>query len=240
MLQERRGHTMQPTELIAELYLTLATRHAVKWQNRSHFKAVAANTMRRIVIDYARRAGTRKRTRPVDPNRPMVDPERAAGWDYYDQLLWIDELLDILAGHNARVADVFICHYFGGMSLEEIGDAFSLHPKTMMRDYKYAKEWLKLKLENKRVYDGMTEKQRYNEVLDAALSLDEAERTQFLARCAESEVPAVRDAILAILASDTPTGGPESRPRIDLDLYGESNRPEFGSRLPAIQSCGTA
>jgi DNA-directed RNA polymerase specialized sigma24 family protein len=110
--------------------------------------------MRRIVIDYARRAGARKRTRPVDPNRPMVEPEGAARCDYYDQLVWIDQLLEILAGHNARVADVFICHYFGGMSFEETGDAWSLHPKTMKRDYKYAKEWLKLKLENKRVDGG--------------------------------------------------------------------------------------
>jgi RNA polymerase sigma factor (TIGR02999 family) len=154
MLHERKGHTMQATELIAELYLTLATRHAVNWQNRNHFKAVAANTMRRIVIDYAKRASARKRTLPVSSDRAMVDPERAARSDYFDQLVWIDQLLEVLAGHNARVADVFTCRYFGGMSFEEIGEAWSLHPKTMKRDYKYAKEWLQLKLENKRVDGG--------------------------------------------------------------------------------------
>ncbi len=156
MLKERQGHTMQPTELVAELYLSLAARHAVEWQNRSHFKAVAANTMRRIVIDYARRARARKRSLPAGTGRQMVDPERVPGRDYYHQLVWIDELLDILAVHNVRVADVFICHYFGGMSFVEIGEAWSLHPKTMKRDYNYAKEWLKLKLENKRVDGGKT------------------------------------------------------------------------------------
>jgi hypothetical protein len=77
------------------------------------------------------------------------------------------------------------------------------------------------------------EKQRYNEILDTALALDEAERTRFLARCAESEVPAIRDAILVILSSDTPTDGPGWRPGTDLDRYGESNLAELGSRLPA-------
>jgi RNA polymerase sigma factor (TIGR02999 family) len=137
MRGERPGHTLQPTALVHEAYLRLMGAE-VAWQDRAHFFAVAATTMRRVLVDHARAKGRAKRDgRPVSLEESiLIAPERA------DDLLVVDDALDRLEAHDARAAKVVELHYFGGLTYAETAEALGVSAATVDRDLRFARAWL--------------------------------------------------------------------------------------------------
>jgi RNA polymerase sigma factor (TIGR02999 family) len=140
--REREGHTLQTTALVHEAYVRLAGSQNVAWQNRSHFFAVTAQVMRRILIDHARRRqylkhGGEAQRVPFDslPVALMSQPRAA-------ELLALDEALAELAKLDERKGAVVELRYFGGLSLEETAEVLEISPMTVRRDWRAAKAWL--------------------------------------------------------------------------------------------------
>jgi RNA polymerase sigma factor (TIGR02999 family) len=140
MNRERAGHTLQTTALLNEAYLQLTDKSQPPWQNRTHFMAVAARLMRRIMVDHARTRRALKRgggaIRVTLDEAALVTEERA------EELLALDEALEKLAEFDRRRSDIVEMRYFGGLTVEEIADVLKVHPNTVMRDWKAAKAWL--------------------------------------------------------------------------------------------------
>ncbi len=137
MRGERPDHTLQPTALVNEAYLRLVGAN-VAWQDRAHFFAIAATTMRRVLVDHARARGRGKRAgRPVSlEDSLLVAPDRA------DDLLVVDDALDRLQAQDARAAKVVELHYFGGLTYEETAEALGVSAATVDRDLRFARAWL--------------------------------------------------------------------------------------------------
>ncbi len=141
---ERPDHTLQPTALVHEAYLRLVDQTQVGWEGRSHFMAIAARVMRRVLIDYARsrsrqrRAGDRKVT--------GFDPDRLPTEFTAEELLEVTEALDKLAALDARQAQVIEMRFFGGMTREEIAENLGTSKRTVEDDWTHAKAWLRLML----------------------------------------------------------------------------------------------
>ena len=140
MSRERGGHTLQTTALLNEAYLQLTDKTPLPWQNRTHFMAVAAQLMRRIMVDHARARHALKRgagaIRVTLDETAWVTEERA------EELLALDEALEKLAEFDRRRCEIVEMRYFGGMTVEEIADVLKVHPNTVMRDWRAAKAWL--------------------------------------------------------------------------------------------------
>jgi RNA polymerase sigma-70 factor, ECF subfamily len=140
MSRERPGHTLQTTALLDDAYLQLAGKSQVQWENRAHFFAVAAQLMRRIMVDHARQRHTLKRgggaIRVTLDECAAVTQTRAA------ELLALDEALEKLAAADQRKARVVEMRYFGGLTMEEIADVLKIHVNTVMRDWTAARAWL--------------------------------------------------------------------------------------------------
>lgn len=140
MSRERVGHTLQTTALLNEAYLQLTDKTQRPWQNRTHFMAVAAQLMRRIMVDHARARHALKRgagaIRVTLDETAWVTEERA------EELLALDEALEKLAVFDRRRCEIVEMRYFGGLTVEEIADVLKVHPNTVMRDWKAAKAWL--------------------------------------------------------------------------------------------------
>lgn len=137
---ERQAHTLQPTALVNEAYLQLADQMDKDWQNRSHFYAVAAQLMRRILVDYARNKRAAKR----DGNRHRVeltDGVAIAG-ERLDEVIAIDVALGRLAEFDPRRAKVVELRFFGGMTEDEVALVLNVAPRTVKRDWNVAKAWL--------------------------------------------------------------------------------------------------
>ncbi|MEM9595770.1 MAG: ECF-type sigma factor [Acidobacteriota bacterium] len=144
MRRERRGHTLQPTALIHEAYLRLVDQRRVHWRNRSQFFGVAAQMMRRVLVDHARAQGADKRGAGVEQLTLIeaIDvPAGAGGADGID-LLALDLALDRLARLDPRQAKVVELRYFAGLSLDETAEALGVHHATVSRDWRDAKAWL--------------------------------------------------------------------------------------------------
>jgi RNA polymerase sigma-70 factor, ECF subfamily len=140
MLRERHGHTLQPTALVNEAFLRLVDVHGVQWQDRAHFFALAAQMMRRILVNYALARGAGKRGgagHQVTLDEAMiVSPERDS------QLVKLDEALQSLAKVDARKAQVVELRFFAGLSVEETATVLNVSPQTVLRDWKLSKTWL--------------------------------------------------------------------------------------------------
>jgi RNA polymerase sigma factor (TIGR02999 family) len=138
--RERTGHTLQPTALVNEAYLQLVGQLEKDWQNRSHFYAVAAQLMRRILVDHARQRKAAKR----DGNRQRVEltDALAISGDRLDEILAIDEALKRLAEFDLRGAKVVEMRFFGGMTEEEAAEVLGVATRTVKRDWNAAKAWL--------------------------------------------------------------------------------------------------
>ncbi len=140
MSRERVGHTLQTTALLNEAYLQLTDKTQPSWQNRTHFMAVAAQLMRRIMVDHARARHALKRgagaIRVTLDETAWVTEERA------EELLALDEALEKLAEFDRRRCEIVEMRYFGGLTVEEIADVLKVHPNTVMRDWRAAKAWL--------------------------------------------------------------------------------------------------
>ena len=141
MSRERKGHTLQTTALINEAYVRLVGQKDVVWANRSHFFAISAQIMRRILIDHARRHAYAKR----GGGARQVSLEEAATVVMPDQsgeLLRLDEALKSLAEMDPRRSQVVELRYFGGLNNEEIAGVLRISENTVTRDWNMARAWL--------------------------------------------------------------------------------------------------
>lgn len=140
MRGERSGHTLQTTALINEAYIRLVDHKGMRWQNRAHFYAVAAQAMRRILVDNARSRNYAKR----GGGAQMVELDEAAvvAQELAAEMIALDEALNELAVLDPRQSKTVELRYFGGMSVEETAEALGVSPVTVMRDWRAAKAWL--------------------------------------------------------------------------------------------------
>ena len=140
MRRERPDHTLQTTALVHEAYLKLVRQHAVNWQGRSHFFGIAAQLMRRILIDHARGHLREKRggVREVLP----LDEALVFSPEHSEELVKLDEALERLAKLDARQSQIVELRFFGGLSVEETAEFLGISPKTVKRDWSVAKAWL--------------------------------------------------------------------------------------------------
>jgi RNA polymerase sigma factor (TIGR02999 family) len=143
---ERAAPTMQSTALVHELYLRLSKTPNVEWQDRGHFFAVAAQIMRRILIDAARvrTAGKRGGAAPRAEHSSPINPDKlpSARSDTALMLCALDDALESLAQVDPRRAKVIELRFFGGLSVEETADVLQVSPQTVLRDWRLAKVWL--------------------------------------------------------------------------------------------------
>jgi RNA polymerase sigma factor (TIGR02999 family) len=139
MRNERPDHTLQPTALINEAYLRLA-REDTEWNSREHFIGIAANVMRRVLVDYARahkaehRGGGLKRVEMQDDL--VISPEKL------DEVTALDTALINLESQNPRQGKVVELRYFGGLSVEQIASLLGVSPRSVKRDWSLARIWL--------------------------------------------------------------------------------------------------
>jgi RNA polymerase sigma factor (TIGR02999 family) len=140
MRQERPGHTLQATALVNEAYLRLIDLNRIQWQDRAHFFAVAAQTMRRILVEFARRRNRQKRG--GCGQQVALDEAAAVSRDQGVDLVALNEALRGLAAVDARMSQVVELRFFGGLSIEETAEVLKISPETVMRDWRTAKVWL--------------------------------------------------------------------------------------------------
>lgn len=140
MRKEDPLHSLQPTALVHEAYLRLTRVDQIDWEGRSHFFAVAATLMRRILVDHARNQGAQKRGRGWDAQSLNEAIMPAA--DRAPEILALDEAMDRLALLDQRQAKVVELRFFAGMSEEETGLALGVSARTVKRDWRLAKAWL--------------------------------------------------------------------------------------------------
>jgi len=141
---ERADHTLNATALVHEAYLKLVDQNRMQWQNRAHFLAIAAQAMRRILINYAnaRRAEKRGGGEPVVTfNEELFKQDARA-----DDLVALDAALDKLKELNERQAKVVEFRFFGGLTQEEIAEVLKVSPPTVQRDWRLARAWLSREL----------------------------------------------------------------------------------------------
>ena len=139
MRRERPDHTLQPTALINEAYLRLAG-DATDWQNHEHFIAVAANVMRRVLVDYARmhKAGIRG----GDFQRVEFEEDIAISRERSGELMALDDALSELERLSPRQAQIVELRYFAGLSVDEIGAIMKIAPRSIQREWASARIWL--------------------------------------------------------------------------------------------------
>jgi RNA polymerase sigma-70 factor, ECF subfamily len=135
---ERSDHTLQPTALVHEAYLRLVDQRAGSWENRAHFLGIAAQAMRRILVDHARRRSTAKRKGA----RVTLDENLAPATGPSVDLLEIDAALGRLAELDARQARVVELRFFGGLNVEETASVLGIGSATVKRDWTLARAWL--------------------------------------------------------------------------------------------------
>jgi len=144
MRRERDAHTLQATGLVNEAYMRLIDAHQVQWQDRTHFLALSARVMRRVLVDYARRRNNQKRGGGVTPVT-LIDALDASDERPYD-VLALDDALEALRAVDARKSQVVEMRFFGGLSIEETAHALGVSAQTVMRDWNLAKKWLSREL----------------------------------------------------------------------------------------------
>jgi RNA polymerase sigma factor (TIGR02999 family) len=140
MRHERSDHTLQPTALVHEAFLRLTGLRRADFQNRVHFYGAAAQVMRRILVDHARRHRAAKRGR--GDTVLELDEAIAVGIDLRDDLVHLDEALQQLTVVAERPARVVELRYFGGLSIEETAAVLDIAPATVKRHWAFARAWL--------------------------------------------------------------------------------------------------
>ena len=139
LVKERRDHSLPATGLVHEAYLKLIDQRRVRWQNRAHFYAVAAQVMRRLLVDHARARGAAKRG--VQITIPLEGVDVAAGGKSAD-LMALDSALDKLATLDPRQARLVELRYFGGLTIDEAATVLDVAAITVKRDWAIARTWL--------------------------------------------------------------------------------------------------
>jgi RNA polymerase sigma factor (TIGR02999 family) len=137
--RERPGHTLNTTGLVHEAYIRLADVSTIKWEDRSHFLGIVSKTMRRVLIDHARKRNRLKRGEGAerqDLSDDLISDDDAQG------LIELDDVLDRLSTHYPRHAEALSMRYFGGLTLEETASVLGISAATAMRDVRFAEAWI--------------------------------------------------------------------------------------------------
>lgn len=140
MRQERAGHTLQPTALVNEVYLRLINQHSVDWHNRAHFFGLAAEMMRRILVNYAVERQAQKRG--SGETALALDEALAFASDRSIDVIELNDALSRLSAFAPRQAKVIEMRFFGGLNIEETAAVLNISPETVKRDWRAGKAWL--------------------------------------------------------------------------------------------------
>ncbi len=151
MRNERAGQTLQTTALVHEAYLRLAGYKEIKWQERAHFFAIAAQLMRRILVEHARARKRRKRggdaqTICLDAKTISLVEDASASVDHFLDMLALDEAMTRLEAIDSRKTRVVEMRFFAGMDNQEIAEVLKVTPNTVIRDWNFAEAWLRREL----------------------------------------------------------------------------------------------
>jgi RNA polymerase sigma factor (TIGR02999 family) len=139
--RERSDHTLQPTALVHEAYIKLIDQKRVKWQNRAHFFGIAAQVMRRILMDHARKHNAEKRGGEFE-KLPLEEEILIVSHDKSAELIALDDALEALAQLDEQKAKIVELRYFGGLSIEETAEVMGVSVPTINRQWRMAKAWL--------------------------------------------------------------------------------------------------
>jgi RNA polymerase sigma factor (TIGR02999 family) len=137
MREERAGHTLQATALVHEVYVRLVAGESPEWESRAHFFRVAAEAMRRVLIDHARRKRSLKRGGDRKA-QPLSDIDLAIDEDP-EQIIALDEALSRLESEDERAAEIVKLRFFAGMSVEDTARALEISERTVMREWAFAR-----------------------------------------------------------------------------------------------------
>ena len=140
LFNERRDHTFNTTDLVHEAYLKLVKLDRIRWQNRAHFFAIAAQAMRNILVNYAVKRKAQKRGGGQD--RIPLDEALVMSEQRAEALLALDEALTRLQAFSERQHRIVECRFFGGLNIEETAEALDISPATVKRDWNVARAWL--------------------------------------------------------------------------------------------------
>ena len=141
---ERPDHTLQPTALVHEAYLKLVDQDRATWKNRAHFGSVAAGLMRRILVQHARTHNAEKRGGKLE--KLYLDETRELGRELPPEIVALDEALQSFTSTYPREGNVVELKFFGGLEANEIAEVLNVSTKTVLRDWKFAKLWLRREL----------------------------------------------------------------------------------------------
>ncbi len=147
MRHERQEHTLQATALVHEAYMRLIDQKQVEWADRTHFFAVAATCIRRILVDHARRRQAVKRGGHMNPV-PLEEADAAVA-EAHEELLNLEEAMNHLADVDARKARMIELRFFGGLQLDEIAQVLDVSAATVERDLRLARAWLHRELSDR-------------------------------------------------------------------------------------------
>ncbi len=148
MMQEKVGHTLQPTALVHEAFMRLVGGHdQQKWDGRGHFFAAAAESMRRILIESARRRNAQKRGGDL-VRRELGDDDVVTGAEEPEALLMLDDALTLLETEDAELAKLVELRYFTGLTIDETAEVLGVSPRTVKRNWTYARAWLRREMDS--------------------------------------------------------------------------------------------
>ena len=140
MRGERAGHTFRPNDLVSEAYLRLQNAgETPEWNDRCHFFAIAARTMRQILVEHARKRAAAKRGAGA---RPVTFDEALAAHERPEELVALDDALQALTQFDERKAKIVELHFFGGLTQNEIAEVLEVHVNTVARDLRLAEAWI--------------------------------------------------------------------------------------------------
>ena len=141
MRRERPGHTLQTSGLVNEAYLRLVDQTQVKWQSRAHFFGIAARLMRQILVDEARRRNYAKRGGGAI--QVTLDEAREAAHEQSANVMALDDALKSLEQIDSRQSRIIELRFFGGLTIDETAEVLKVSPGTVMRDWTFARAWLR-------------------------------------------------------------------------------------------------
>lgn len=144
LARERNKHSMRPSSLVQEAFIRLLPAAGAGWENRKHFFAAASRVMRHVLVDHAR--GRLRAKRSGGAVHVPVEEAVVLSTDRLEHIATLDLALERLAKHDERKSSVFEMRFFGGFSVEEVADVLAVAPNTVIRDWRFARAWLRREL----------------------------------------------------------------------------------------------